>query len=304
VNAPAKSWLPAFIVCAVAWGSSFLFIHVAIESFTAAQVAFGRVVVGAIVLGVMLLAMRKWPRFTWRQVGSIALVALTLSVIPFVLIPLAQEHITSILASLLNATTPLWTAFFVALLIPTERASRLQVLGLVIGAMGIAVLLGAWNVEGFPALGAALMLAATACYGIGGTFSRMLLNRLSVGPTALSGTQMALSAVMLAPIALATAPSPQPQPTGVSVWALLGLGVLGTSFAYVLFYQVVQKAGATTAASVTYVVPVIATLLGIIVLKEELYWYEPVGAVIVLGGVWLAQRKPKVLDVEAKAAHP
>jgi drug/metabolite transporter (DMT)-like permease len=302
VNPPTKAWLPAFIVCAVSWGSSFLFIHVALDSFTPSEVALGRVLVGALVLAGMLLVMRQRPRFTGRDIGAIALVALSLSVVPFVLIPLAQQHITSILASLLNATTPLWTAFFVALLIPKEKASRLQVIGLVIGALGIAVLLGAWNVDGFPAVGAALMLAATACYGIGGTLSRMFLNRIAAGPVALSGAQMALSAVMLAPIAFITAPSDREPLEGPAVWALIALGVFGTSFAYALFYRVVKVVGATTAASVTYVVPVIATFLGIVVLKEELTWYEPVGAVIVLAGVWLAQRKPKVVEAEVAAA--
>ena len=292
MSASTKSWLPAFIICAVAWGSSFLFIHVALESFTATQVAFGRVLVGAVVLIGMLVVVRKLPRFTLRELGSVALVALGLSVVPFILIPMAQQHITSILASLVNATTPLWTAFFVALLIPHERATRVQVLGLLIGAFGIAVLLGAWNVDGFPALGAALMLGATACYGIGGTLSRMLLGRISQGPTALSAVQMTISAIVLLPFAAVAVPDTGLEVSAASAWALFALGVLGTSFSYVLFYQVVQKAGATTAASVTYVVPIIATALGILVLHEEMLWYEPVGAVIVLVGVWLAQRKP------------
>lgn len=290
----SKGWIPAFIICAVAWGSSFLFIHVALESFTPSEVAFGRVLVGAVVLGGMLLVMRHRPRFTWRELGSVALVALGLSVVPFVLIPIAQQHITSILASLLNATTPLWTALFVALLIPHEKASRVQVLGLVIGAAGIAVLLGAWNVDDLPLFGAVLMLAATACYGIGSTMSRVLLNSVKETPTGLSAAQMVISALILAPVAAVSAPAERAPVHGAAVWALLALGLFGTSFAYALFYQVVRKAGATTAASVTYVVPVIATLLGIVVLKEALYWYEPVGAAIVLAGVWLAQRKPKV----------
>lgn len=290
----SKGWIPAFIICAVAWGSSFLFIHVALESFTPSEVAFGRVLVGAVVLGGMLLVMRHRPRFTWRELGSVALVALGLSVVPFVLIPIAQQHITSILASLLNATTPLWTALFVALLIPHEKASRVQVLGLVIGAVGIAVLLGAWNVDDLPLFGAVLMLAATACYGIGSTMSRVLLNSVKETPTGLSAAQMVISALILAPVAAVSAPAERAPVHGAAVWALLALGLFGTSFAYALFYQVVRKAGATTAASVTYVVPVIATLLGIVVLKETLHWYEPVGAAIVLAGVWLAQRKPKV----------
>ena len=302
MNAPTKAWLPAFLICAVAWGSSFLFIHVALESFSPSEVALGRVLVGALVLIGMLVVMRQRPRFSARDLGLIALVAVTLSVIPFILIPLAELHITSILASLLNATTPLWTAFFVALLIPQEKASRIQVLGLLIGTLGIAVLLGAWNVHELPVAGAVLMLSATACYGIGGVLSRMFLSKVKSTPTGLSAAQMSMSAVMLAPIAFISAPSPHPAVHGSAVWALLALGVLGTSFAYVLFYKVVRIAGATLAASTTYIVPIVATVLGIVVLGEELTWYEPLGAAIVLGGVWLAQRKPKVVEVEAAAA--
>ena len=309
MSAPAKSWVPAFLTTSLFWGSSFLFIHVALESFTPAEVGLGRVLVGSVVLAGMLLFIRHRPRFSWRELGSVALVALGLSVVPFILIPLAELHITSILASLLNATTPLWTAFFVALLIPTEKASRLQVVGLLIGALGIAVLLGAWNVKELPVLGAVLMLAATACYGLGGTFSRILLRSIKETPTSLSAAQMVLSSLMLAPIALISAPgvvgSGERAPiTASAVWSLVALGVLGTSFAYVLFYRVVRVVGATTAASTTYVVPIIATVLGIVVLNEELHWYEPLGAAIVLGGVWLAQRKPKPSQEPSQSVGP
>lgn len=298
-DAPLRAWLPAFLVAALSWGASFLFISLALRGLEPSQVAFARVFVGAVVLGFALLFTRRWPSLTMRDVGAIAVVALGLSVVPFVLIPMAQQHITSILASLLNATTPLWTALFVALLIPHERASRVQIAGLVLGTAGIAVLLGAWNVKELPIVGAALMLTATAFYGIGSTMSRLLLARIKQGPTALSAVQMTLSALILLPLAL-LAPAPAPGALSLSsaaLWGVLLLGVVGTSFTYVLFWQVVKVAGATTAASVTYVVPIVATVLGILVLHETLLWYEPVGAVIVLAGVALAQRKPPVRSV-------
>ncbi len=304
--APARAWVPAFIVAAVSWGSSFLFISLALRGLSATQVGFGRLAIGAAVLWAMLLVTRHRPRLSARDVASIGVVAIGLSTVPFVLIPLAQQHITSILASLLNATTPLWTALFVAVLIPHERATRAQVLGLVIGALGIAVLLGAWDIDGIPLLGAALMLAATACYGIGSTLSRMLLARVDEGPTALSAVQIGISAMLLLPFALvAPAPAADTLALGSEVlWGLLALGVLGTSFTYVLFWRVVKLAGATTAASVTYVVPVVATVLGILVLHEELRWHEPVGAAVVLAGVWLAQRKPRVAATAEGAVAP
>ncbi len=294
-------WIFPFLVAAVSWGSSFLFIEVALEKFSPSQVAFGRVAVGAVVLAGILVARRRMPRFTWRQVGAIAIVAAGLSGAPFILIPAAQEHITSILASLLNATVPLWTALFVALLIPTERATRLQWFGLVVGVFGIAVLLGVWNAKELSVIGAVLMLSATAFYGIGSTMSRMLLARVKEPSTSVAAAQIALSALILLPFA---ALSPL-RDSGDQVstvqdgyswlspwWALILLGVFGTSFAYVLFWRVIAVAGATTAASVTYVVPIIATALGIVVLGEKLLWYEPVGAAVVLTGVWLSQRKP------------
>lgn len=111
----------------------------------------------------------------------------------------------------------------------------------------------------------------------------------------LTAVQLALSALMLAPFAMVT-PAPAPEAfalSSVALWAMVALGGLGTSFAYVMIWKVIKVAGATTAASVTYVSPLIATFLGIVVLKEELHWYEPVGAIIVLAGVALAQRKPK-----------
>jgi len=292
---PLRAWLPYFLGVSLAWGSSFLFIEVALRGFAPAQVALGRLVFGAVVLIGLVLAMRRLPRLTWRAVVSIGVVGVVLSGIPLILIPLAQQHLTSILASLLNATTPLWTALFVALLIPTERVSRAQLIGLVLGAVGIAVLLGAWRVDDLPLLGAALMLGATACYGIGSTLSRVLLSRVQQSPVVLSATQISLSILVVAPFALA-APAPDAGAIAldsVSLWALLALGVTGTSFAYVWFWKIVKAAGATTAASVTYAVPVVATVLGVVVLGETLHWYEPVGAAIVLTGVWLAQRRPK-----------
>lgn len=292
-DVPLRAWLPYFIGVSAAWGSSFLFIEVALRGFAPAQVGFGRVAIGSIVLIGLVISLRRAPRLSWRAVASLALVGAFMSGIPLVLIPLAQEYLTSILASLLNATTPLWTALFVALLIPTERVTRAQLTGLVLGAIGIAVLLGAWRVGEVPVLGAALMLGATACYGIGSTLSRVLLSRVKESPVVLSATQITLSVLIVAPFALA-APAPAEGALALdswALWAIVALGVTGTSFAYVWFWTIVREAGATTAVSVTYAVPVVATALGILVLGETLHWYEPVGAAIVLTGVWLAQRK-------------
>jgi drug/metabolite transporter (DMT)-like permease len=295
-HAPMRMWMPSLMIAALGWGSSFLFIKMGLEAFTPAQVGFGRLLVGAVVLVAMVAFSRRWPSFTWKQLGAISVVAVCMSGVPMVLIPMAEQHITSILASLLNASTPLWTALFVALLIPAERTTRAQLIGLLVGAAGIAVLVGAWDVSEFSLGGTVLMLTATAFYGVGGTLSRMLLTRVSTGAAGLSMTQVGISAVMLAPVALLSG-SPEPGAfslTGSALWGVLALGVLGTSWAYVMFWKVVKLAGATAATSVTFLVPVVATVLGVTVLGEGLQWYEPVGAAVVFVGVWLAGRsRPK-----------
>ncbi|MDN4472186.1 DMT family transporter [Demequina zhanjiangensis] len=293
--APARQWAPLLALIALGWGSSFLFIELALRSFSPSQVGFGRLAVGALVLWLMVAAQRRRPRLGLTGVAAVAAVGLFMSGIPLILIPMAQQSLTSILASLLNATTPLWTAFFVALLIPAERISRSQLAGLLVGVLGIAILVGAWNVADFPLGGVLLMLGATACYGIGSTLSRRLLARVDESHTVLSATQIGVSAVMLAPFAVVSG-SPEPSAfalDSVALWGLIGLGVLGTSYAYVLFWRVVKIAGATTASSVTYLVPVVATTLGVLVLGEKLHWYEVAGAAVVLVGVWLAGRKPR-----------
>lgn len=296
--------MPALLVAAVAWGSSFLFIALALREFAPAQVGLGRLVVGAVVLIFVCAVRRDWPRLSRKQVGTLALVALCMSGAPFVLFPLAQQHVTSILASLLNAATPLWTAIFVALLIPTERATRMQVVGLGIGTVGIAVLLGAWRVDDFPLLGAVLVLLATAFYGIGGASSRRFLAHTPNSSVTLVTAQIVISIPWLLPFALAEdAPAASAFAwDSTAMWGLIALGVFGTSFAYVAFWKVVKVAGATTASAVTYISPVIAVVLGVVVLGEHLHWYEPVGATIVLLGVWLASRRRKQTPAPAAIA--
>ncbi|WP_084125327.1 DMT family transporter [Demequina sp. NBRC 110054] len=294
-HAPARQWAPLIPLIALGWGSSFLFIELALRAFTPSQVGFGRLAVGAAVLWLIVVIQRRRPTLSRKDVLAVALVGVFMSGAPLVLIPMAQEHLTSILASLLNATTPLWTAFFVAMLIPSERIRGPQLVGLLVGVAGIAVLVGAWNVDEFSVPGVLLMLSATACYGIGGTLSRRLLARVNESHTVLSATQIGTSAVLLAPFALLSG-SPEPGAfalDSVPLWGLIGLGVAGTSIAYVGFWRVVKLAGATTASSVTYLVPVVATTLGVLVLGERLHWNEVVGAAVVLVGVWLAGRQPR-----------
>lgn len=265
-----RSWFPAFLLMTLLWGFSFFFIAIALRSFAPSQVAFGRIVIGAVLLLAILAVRRIRPQLSRRQWLDIVVVGITLCAAPFLLNSTAQTYVTSVLAGLLNATMPLFTAIFVAIMIPRERSDLRGMLGLLVGFLGIAVLLGVWQVGSASALGAGLILGATACYGFGTTFTRLRLSNTGLPPLVLAAL------------------------------ALLGLGVGCTGLAYVLFWRVIAIAGATVAASSTYLIPLVSSTLGVLALHERLDWYEPVGGVIVLLGVALTQHAA----CEARTSRP
>ena len=282
-----RLWLPSYLGLVLIWGCSFLFNEWALRSFSPLAVAFGRISLGALTLVVVLVALRQPVRLQRSQLLDLVVVAAVLTAVPFVLIAFAQTRVTSILAGLLNATTPLWVAIFVALLIPAERASQRQVVGLLVGFAGIAVLLGVWDVEALDVPGTLAMLGATACYGMGTAWMRWRLADTPLSGASLSAVQLVIASALLLPLVpLGGAPGEiRPE----SVVALLGLGIFGAGVAYVLFWRVIRTAGPTIAATVTYLIPLVSTTLGILVLGEPLSWNEPVGGAIALVGVALAQ---------------
>ncbi len=300
-------WGASYALLAVLWGCSFVFIATALRSFAPTQIAFGRIVVGLVLLIALLAVRRELPRVRRAWLPDFAIVAAAMTAVPFVLFGLAEQRVSSVLAGLVNATTPLFTAVFVGLLVPAERPDRVQAAGLVTGFAGIAVLLGAWDTEAIDVVGALMLLGATLCYGIGNAWSRRRLTGSGLSPVALPAVQLTLGALMLTPFVLA-APAPVHVEPGAAA-ALLALGLGGTGAAYVLYWRVLEQAGATVTASVTYVIPLVSTTLGVVVLDEVLHWYEPVGGVVVLGGVALTQwgvarRRRAVLADGVTTARP
>lgn len=282
-----RLWLPSYLGLVLIWGCSFLFNEWALRSFSPLAVAFGRISLGALTLVAVLLALRQPVRLQRSQLLDLVVVAAVITAVPFVLIAFAQTRVTSILAGLLNATTPLWVAIFVALLIPAERASQRQVVGLLVGFAGIAVLLGVWDLDALDVPGTLAMLGATACYGLGTAWMRWRLADTPLSGASLSAVQLVIASALLLPLVPLGGAPEEIRPE--SVVALLGLGVFGAGVAYVLFWRVIRTAGPTIAATVTYLIPLVSTTLGILVLGEPLTWNEPVGGAIALVGVALAQ---------------
>jgi drug/metabolite transporter (DMT)-like permease len=284
------------------WGASFLLIKIGLRSFAPLQISTLRIVAGAAVL-VLLLALSggRLPgsRGVW---GHLMVTGFLLGTLPFTLFAASEERVSSALAGIGNATTPLATVLFSLALLPGERLPPRRLAAVLAGFVGVVVILQPWESAGRPdPLGFAMTLVAGASYGLGWTYVRRFLARGDLGGLALPTAQLlAASGQMLAllgtwwaldPAAPAAPWSVRSEATaGSPLWplvAVLVLGVLGTGIAYMLQFDVVRAAGPTVGATVTYLIPVVAVVLGVVLLGERLAWPQLVGAGVVLAAAVL-----------------
>ncbi|MFK3677262.1 DMT family transporter [Microbacterium sp. NPDC090218] len=285
-----------FILLALTWGASFLFVALALEGMSPAQVVLGRLVTGAVALAIIcLIGRHRLPPFG-RIWAHLLVVSLLLCVVPFLLFAWAQQDISSGLASIYNATTPLMTMLVSLLALREERPTRDRTLGIVIGFLGVVVVLGPWNgLGGGTALAQLACLGATASYGVAFVYLRRFVSPLGLAAIPVATVQVGLGAVVMLALAPAIAISPVSLSTPV-VSAVLALGALGTGLAYVWNTNIVGAWGATNASTVTYLTPVVGVVLGVIVLAEHISWNEPVGALVVILGIAITQgrlRRPQ-----------
>ena len=300
-SAPTPATAPlgtafAYVALALTWGSSFLLMKVSLDTFTPAQVALGRIVIGALTLTCLMLATRRrWPRERWIW-GHMTVVGILLCVIPFLLFAWAGTFLPSGLSAILNATTPIWTALITVAAVRSSRPSTGQVAGIILGALGVGLVMGAWRVFADPAFLASLpaqaaCLAATCCYGVAFTWmDRFVTRRHSFDAVTIAAVQLVSAAVislLLAPVIAAT----PVRVAWIPTLSLLGLGALGTGFAYVWNTRVLTSWGSLAASSVTYLTPVVGVALGMLVLGERVSWHEPVGAIVIILSILLVQRR-------------
>lgn len=275
--------MAGLVLLAALWGGSFLFMRVAVPELGAFALIALRLALAALVLLPVLLLRGGLP--LWRQHWlRIAVVGVFLSALPFCLIAWASLSLPAGVASVLNATTPLMTALW-AMPLAGERMTLPRASGLLLGLAGVLVLmLGRGATFDVHALLPVLaMLGATACYGWSGHMARRWLPGL---PPLVTATGSLFSgAVLVTPLALLNLPAQPPSPM---VWGAVLLLALGcTSLAYLIFYRLIDRLGATRASSVTYLVPVFGVLWGAIFLHEQVGLLMLLGGLLILGGVLL-----------------
>ena len=288
-----KSWLPAYIALGFIWGCSFIFIELGLEFLTPFGVAFVRCALGAITL-LIFVKMRKIQlpkeKSTWRKLW---IVALLLNVVPGILFAFAQQYVTSVLAGIINATTPLMTLIFMLILFREEKLKGEQIIGLLIGAFGVMVVLGIWKGVGEnQLLGVIALLVAVACYGYSFPYTTRKILPLVLKPEAAATVQLCMAAITLLPFYLFDGIAEDNYQLN-SLLAMLALGVLGSGFAYIWNFSIIAAVGSSIASTVTYVTPVVAVFVGWLFLAESVTWHEPVGAMFVILGAAITQGRFK-----------
>jgi len=286
-------------VLSVLWGGSFFFVEVAIEQWPPATVVTGRVGLAAIALWVWVAASGLPVPRDFRVWGAFAAMGALNNVLPFGLIAWGQTAIDSGLASILNATTPLFTVVIAHVVTADERMTANRLAGVVIGIVGVAVLVGPAALTGIGghALGQVAILAAALSYACAGVYGR----RLSAMPPAVAAAGMlTASTVMSVPFALVLDRPWTLAIDGITVGAVVGLALASTAVAYLIYFRLLARAGATNLLLVTFLIPVTALVLGILVLGERPGVSAFAGMALIFAGLaavdgrllaWFARRR-------------
>ena len=269
---------------ALIWGWSFLFIKVAVEGMTPSTVAGARIALGALVMVIVLrvrgthLQRHLWVHFAVQ--GAIG------SATPFTLLAWGEQHVSSALTAVLNASTPLFAATFAAIGLG-ERLRRPQFAGMALGFVGVGVAAGVGGADLRDASlgGSAAAVGAAACYGLSFAYARRYLSQ--VPPLTAAAGQLVAGAIWIGPVAVATTLREGIELTWTRVAAIAILGAIGTGIAYVLNYQSIAAVGPTRASIVTQLVPVVAVTVGVAFLDEPFHVRLVLGGGLTLFGVAL-----------------
>jgi drug/metabolite transporter (DMT)-like permease len=282
-------WKVSFFALGAIWGCSFWFIKLGLRSFSPVDVAFGRLVLGAVTLVIVALVTRTslpHDRATW---GHLFVLALLLNSVPFTLFAFGETRIDAALAGIINGLTPMVT-LGVSLLVFRQVHPTAKLLGgLLVGFVGVLFVTGIWNGFGTSQLlGIGACLLAVISFGVAFPYSSRLLAARGDSPVSLAAGQLICGVSQLLPFAIVIG-GPVGHPHSSSVLGMLALGVFGTGFAYVLYFHIAGHTSAAIASSVTYLTPIVAVIVAAVFLSESITWYEPAGGALILLGTAISQ---------------
>ena len=286
-------WRIRFAALGLVWGFSFLFMKVGNEAFAPLQVTLGRMVFGTAVLATAVAVKRERLPRQGRVWLHLLVASFLLNSLPFTLFATAEQTIPSMLAGICNAATPLFSMLVSVVALSEDRPSRQRFAGVGLGFAGVLTVLGAWQgFSGQDPKGTIMALTAAVSYAVGWAYVRRTLSNSGSSNLAMSASQLLLGTLQLLVVTPFFTSLPTSYPAK-SVLSVLALGALGTGIAFLIQYGLVAEKGPTIGAMVTYLIPIVATAAGVLLLGESLSWNEPVGAVVILVGAALTQRRPR-----------
>lgn len=286
----AKNWL-ALITLGVLWGSSFLWIKIALDEIGPFLLVAIRLVFGAVALLAMLTFRHPALPRDWRPWGVLALLGLTNTALPFVLITWGEQYIDSGLTAILNGTVPLFSLIIAHFALDDEHITLNRAGGLLVGFVGVIVLVGPTLGSGLRGrlLGQLAVLAAAFFYAVSSVIAKKGLK--DVPPMVQAAATVAVADALAWGAALGVE-GPLMLPALPLTWfALAWLGILGSCVAYLLYFYLIQQIGAARSTMVTYIIPVVGVALGVIFLGEQLSWALGLGATLVVSGIWIVNAK-------------
>ena len=270
-NMSGRDWA-ILLGLSVLWGGSFFFIEVGVRAMPPMTVVLIRVTIAAAALWAFLLLRRQRLPLPKGAIGAFLLLALLNNVLPFIAFAWGQTQIASGLASILNATTPIWGVIVAHLFTSDERMTPGKVAGVLLGFGGVAIMIGADFLKdiGSEVFAQLACLGATLCYALAGVWGRRF-KRMGIDPVAVSTGQLTAAAIFMLPLVLLFEQPSRALAAPAEAWAaLVALALFCTSFAYILYFRLIASAGATNALLVTFLIPITAILLGSLLLGEVL----------------------------------
>ncbi|KGN37019.1 DMT family transporter [Knoellia subterranea] len=327
--APRVPWQAKYLALVLIWGSSFLLMKVGLESLSAVQIAMLRLLTGALTIGVLLWARGgALPKERWVW-GHLLVTGFLLGTLPFTLFALSETRVSSALAGIGNATTPIATVLATMAFLPGARVTRNKVAAIVVGFIGVVTIMQPWTSVRPDLVGFGMALGGGVCYGLGWTYNRRFLARADLGGLSQPAATLLMGTVLMVPVTLVWGAL---QPGGIaSIWAydrarlgtsaieagsdgggwvwlpllcILALGIIGTGAAYILQFDVVRGAGPVIGSTITYLIPIVSVLLGVLVLGESLGVWELLGFVIVLGAAAVINAPARKVTVPPAAEAP
>jgi drug/metabolite transporter (DMT)-like permease len=280
------------LVLSVLWGGSFFFLAIALRDLPPITIMLLRVFLGALPLLVLLRVRGESLPASPLIWGMFLILGLLNNALPFVLYAFAQLRIASGLASILNATTPLWGVLVAHLFTRDERATPGKVAGVLLGFGGVAVMIGTGAHLGGEALAILMCLMATLCYAFAAVYARRF-RPLGIAPLTVATGQLLGASLLLLPFSLALERPWSIAPPHAATWAAMaGFALICTSLAYWLYFRLLESAGATNSLLVTFLIPVTAILLGALVLGEALEPRHYAGMALIALGLAAIDGRP------------